>query len=141
MEDQPLTAVVILDLSAAFNTVDHDLLLEVVEKWFGITGSARLWYQNYLKPRKFKVAIGQKKSETRQLDFSVPQGSIQGTFLFITYASTIEDIVDQLTLNGCADDHSAGKTFRSSRLDHKEKLDTIIIEEPLQDVKTWMYQV
>ena len=61
MEEQLITAVVILDLNAAFNTMDHDLLLEVVEKWFGITGSARLWYQNYLKPRKFKVAIGQKK--------------------------------------------------------------------------------
>ena len=44
MEEYLVTAVVILDLSAAFNTVDHDLLLEVLEKWFGITGSARLWY-------------------------------------------------------------------------------------------------
>ena len=41
-------------LSAAFDTVDHDLLLEVLEKQFGITGSAWHWYQNYLKPRKFK---------------------------------------------------------------------------------------
>ena len=64
MEEQLVTAVVILVLSAAFDIVDHDLLLEVLEKRFGITGSARLWYRNYLKPRKFKVEIGQKKSET-----------------------------------------------------------------------------
>ena len=42
MEKQLVTAVVILDLSAAFNVVDHDLLLEVLEKQFGITGSIRL---------------------------------------------------------------------------------------------------
>ena len=63
MEEQLVTAVVILDLSSAFHTVDHDLLLEVLEKWFGITGSARLWYQNYLNPRKFKVAVGQKNDK------------------------------------------------------------------------------
>ena len=57
MEEQLVTAVVILDLSATFNTVNYDLLLDVPEKWFGITGSAGLWYQNYLKPRKSKVAI------------------------------------------------------------------------------------
>ena len=51
MEKQLVTAVVIQDLSAAFDTVDHDLLLEVLEKQFWITGSARLWYQNYLKQR------------------------------------------------------------------------------------------
>ena len=66
MEEQLVTAVVILDLSAAFDTVDHDILLEALEKWSG-----RLWYQSYLKPRKFKVAIGKKISETRQLDISV----------------------------------------------------------------------
>ena len=60
-EEQLVTAVVILDLSATFDKVDHDLLLEVLEMQFGITGTTRIWYQNYLKLRKFKVAIGQKK--------------------------------------------------------------------------------
>ena len=56
---------VILDLSAAFNKVDHDLLLEVLEKWFGVTGDARKWYNNYLKPWKFREHINK---ETQQLD-------------------------------------------------------------------------
>ena len=67
---------------------------------------------------------------------------MQGTFLLIAYTSTIEDIADQLTLNGFADDHTIIKTFRSTRLDHKEELDTIrITEKSLQDIKTWMDQV
>ena len=96
-----------------------DLLLDVLEARFGIAGKARKWYESYLKPRKFRVAIGEEKSQPRQLDYSVPQGSIQGAFLFIAYASTLEEIVDtKLELNGFADDHSVRTAFRPSRLDH-----------------------
>ena len=48
MEEQLVTAVVILDLSAAFDTVDHDRLLEVLEKRFGVTDKAKQWYYNYI---------------------------------------------------------------------------------------------
>ena len=54
MEEQLVTAVVILDLSAAFDTVDHDHLLEVLEKQFRIAGSASLGYQNYLNQGNLK---------------------------------------------------------------------------------------
>ena len=79
---------VILDLSAAFDTVDHDLLLEVLEKQYGIVGTARQWYTSYLKPRSFKVSITGTTSKPRQLDYTVPQGSVQGAFLFIASSST-----------------------------------------------------
>ena len=68
MEKQLVTVVVILDLSAAFDTVDHDLLLEVLESRFGIVGTARKWYTSYLKPRSFKVSIRSSTSQPRQLD-------------------------------------------------------------------------
>ena len=143
MENQLVTAIVILDLSAAFNTVDHDILLEVLGKHFGIAGTARTWYESYLKPRRFRVAVENKISQPRQLDYSVPQGSVQGAFLFIAYASTLDQIVDsQLTLNGFADDHSVRLAFKPSKLDHKEELDTIaIMEKSMQDIKVWMDQV
>ena len=143
MDRQLVTSIVILDLSAAFDTVDHDLLLDVLEARFGITGTARKWYESYLKPRKFRVAIGEEKSQPRQLDYSVPQGSIQGAFLFIAYASTLEEIVDtKLELNGFADDHSVRRAFRPSRLDHKEERETIsLIEQSMLDIKSWMDQV
>ena len=143
MENQLVTAIVILDLSAAFDTVDHDILLEVLEKCFGIVGAARTWYKSYLKPRRFRVAVEDKLSQPRQLDYSVPQGSVQGAFLFIAYASTLEQIVDsQLTLNGFADDHSVRLAFKPSKLDHKEELDTIAtMEKSMWDIKVWMDQV
>ena len=77
MENQLVTVIVILDLSAAFDTVDHDLLLDVLRKRFRIVGSARTWYKSYSKPRRFRVAVEDKISQPRQLDYSVPQGSVQ----------------------------------------------------------------
>ena len=81
MEQQPATTVVILDLSAVFDTVDHDLLLDVLEKKFGVTDKTKQRYHIYIKARKFRVMIGKNKSKPRQLDYSVPQGSSQGAFL------------------------------------------------------------
>ena len=136
-------ATVILDLSAAFDTVDHDILLDVLDKRFGIVGSARR-YESYLKLRRFKVAVEDKTSQPRQLDYSVPQGSVQGAFLFIAYASTLDQIVNnnKLTLNGFPDDHSVRRSFKPSKLDHKEELETIaIMEQSMQDIKVWMDQV
>ena len=65
MEKQLVTVGVILDLSATFDTVNHDLLLEVLEKRFGIAGAARKWYTSYLKPRSFKVSIRNSTSQPR----------------------------------------------------------------------------
>ena len=144
MEKQLVTVVVILDLSAAFDTVDHDLLLEVLEKQYGIVGTARQWYASFLKPRTFKVSIRGTTSQPRQLDYSVPQGSVQGAFLFIAYASTLDLVVQSsgLELNGFVDDHSICTTFKPSKLDHKEELDTITtIESTMLDIKSWMDQV
>ena len=134
----------ILDLSAAFDTVNHDLLLEVLESRFGIVGTARKWYTSYLKPRSFKVSIRSSTSQPRQLDYSVPQGSIQGAFLFIAYASTLDLVVQPsgLELNGFVDDHSIRTTFKPSKLDHREEQDTIAnIEATMLKVKSWMDQV
>ena len=50
MERKQVTAVIVLDISAAFDTVDHDLLLDILCKTFGIAGTALQWYQSYLRP-------------------------------------------------------------------------------------------
>ena len=141
MANHLVTTVVILVLSVAFGTVDHDLLLQVLEKQFGVTGDVRKWYYNYLKPRKFRVNISEETSTIRQLDFSVPQGSIQGAFLFISYATTLDKIVTNLTLNGCADDHSIRKEFKPSRLGKDETEIIKTMESSMLGVKDWIDSV
>ena len=83
-------------------------------------------------------------SQPRELDYSVPQGPVQGAFLFIAYAPTLNLVVQPCGLkpNGFADDCSVHTTFKPSELDHKEELDTTaIIESIMLDIKSWMDQV
>ena len=97
-----------------------------------------------LKPRRFRVTIEEETSKPRQLDYSVPQGSIQGAFLFIAYASTLDQVINtsQLDLNGFTDDHSVRSSFKPSKLHHTKEHQTIaIIEKSMQDIKVWMDQV
>ena len=66
MENKHITAVTVMDLSAASGTVSHELLLTVLREQFGINDVAINWYENYLKPRCFKVFINGKYSAQKQ---------------------------------------------------------------------------
>ena len=74
MENKLITAVTVMGLSLAFDTVSHDLLLTVLREQFGIKDVALNWYENYLKPRCFKVCINETCSSQKPMDFSIPQG-------------------------------------------------------------------
>ena len=114
MENQQVTSMIILDLSTAFDTVDHELLLQVLNHKFRVVDTALEWYKTYLIPRKFKVSINGSYVKEKNMNFTMPQGSVQGAFLFIAYASTIQEVVkEDLTLIGFADDHSICKQFKS----------------------------
>ena len=113
MEQRQIMTVVLLDLSTAFNDmVDHDILLSILNKQFGICGKALKWFNSYLQPRFFKVKIGKDYSQPQHLHFSVPQGSCSGANVFTCYCSSIDQIVPKdITLNGFADDHLLRKSF------------------------------
>ena len=100
------SALILMDLSAAFNTVDHQILLDVLENRYGITGTARSWFRTYLQPRFCKVCINKLYSKPQDLTFSVPQCSCTGPVLYPVYASTMEDVLPpHICLHGYADDH------------------------------------
>ena len=103
---------VALDLSATFNTVNHKILLEVLNKYYGIQGAALQWIKLYLANRQFQVQIKDIFSEAKTIDFSVPQGSILGPILFTCYASTLQELfTSHNSLFGYAGDHSFIKSF------------------------------
>ena len=109
MENQKITALAVMDLSATFDTVPHDGLLEVLNCRFGLEGTVLQWSEDYLRPRFFKVCINNENLETEELTCSVTQGSAPGANLFTCYASTLDDILTddtKLELNGFANDHS-----------------------------------
>ena len=116
MERQEVTALTALDLSAAFNTVDHEILIDILEHKFGVKDSALNWFKTYLYPRKFTVNVDGHHSREINLKFSVPQGSLAGPVLYLTYASTIKYIIPNtnvINLNGYADDHSLHTKIQS----------------------------
>jgi hypothetical protein len=138
MEKQRITAIIAIDLSAAFNTVDHDILLDVLNNQFGISHTALKWYDSYLRPRSFNVNVGSAYSTLRSLAFSVPQGSCAGPMLYSGYASSMQDIVPTgMDIRGYADDHALKKSFAgSSRIEENDTIWTL--EYSIADIKSWM---
>ena len=90
---------VLLDLSAAFDTVDHEILLKRLQTHLGITGSAIEWFRSYLSDRKQTVTIQGSTSSKRNLRYGVPQGSVAGPFLFSVYTLPLGDIIRKYGVN------------------------------------------
>ena len=132
-EKQQITMMVIFDLSAAFDTVDHDILLNILQNHYGITDKALQWFNNYLWPWHFKVSIRNNYSKPQQLYFSVPQGSCSWANIFTCYSTLIDKVVPgDIMTNGFTDDHSLRKWFNAS--DTKEE--KYIKEKPEATIAT-----
>ena len=97
-----------LDLSAAFDTVDQTKLLGILQDEIGIRGIALGWFKSFLLNRSQKVKIGDSCSRKENLDFGVPQGSV-----FNIYARSFPDKVKSVSfdIEGFADDHQLWKQF------------------------------
>ena len=138
MENQHIMACAFLDLSAAFDTVDHQILLRVLTDRYGITGSALQWYDCYLRPRSFKVSVNNKYSSEKDLAFSVPQGSASGANIFTAYcASYSEVIAPPLKLQGFADDHFVRHDFKAGDIQAENKTISLL-QKAMSDTKNWM---
>ena len=81
-----------LDLSAAFDTIYHDILLSRLCSVYGITGNALDWFRSYLIGRIHNVVIEYSVSVDQELGFGVPQGSVMGPKIFGMYTKPVSDI-------------------------------------------------
>ena len=86
---------VFLDLSKAFDTLDHDILLHKLQ-YYGIKGTALDWFRSYLTERYHYVDYNGASSSMKLLITGVPQGSILGPLLFIIYMNDIHTISNNL---------------------------------------------
>ena len=92
-DNQKCVVLLLLDMSAAFDTVDHELLVERMSKRHGVKGNALKWFRSYIQDRKQFVMIDGIKSKVKELRYSVPQASVLGPILYFLYTSPIGDII------------------------------------------------
>ena len=106
---------VVLDMSAAFDTIDHTILLNMLEVRYGIEGTAHRWFRSYLSDRSQRVRILGKSSGSRPLNLGVPQGSVLGPVIFTMYSAQTASIARShgLSVHLYADDTQLYISFSS----------------------------
>ena len=138
MEQKKISVLICLDLSAAFDTVDHNILLKTLENSYGITDSALEWFDSYLRGRPITVNVGKSYSNQRPIPYSVLQGSINGPVLFNCYYSSLKNHVPgHFGLSGFAHDHTILSKFDPNN-NGDEQHCILELEHCLVDVNEWM---
>lgn len=129
---------VLLDLSAAFDTIDHNILLSRLES-LGVKGPPLQWVLSYLSCRNQSVSIGNTLSSAVDLPFGVPQGSVLGPIFFTIYASPVIEIARHHNLNvhTYADDTQLYLSFDVNK-PKEEDLARQRIENCISDIRSWM---
>ena len=129
---------VLLDLSAAFDTVDHTVLLSRLETRFGVGGSVLSWLRSYLSDRQQQVTVAEKRSAPRALEHGVPQGSVLGPVLFSCYIAPLYDITRKqlISTHQYADDDELYVAFRMDKTSACKSMRRM--EDCVSDIKDWM---
>jgi hypothetical protein len=136
MSNQQITGMCLLDLSAAFDTIDHSILLHRLKSWFGINNLALSWIKSYISSRSFFVDINGIKSSSFQLLYGVPQGSVLGPLLFILYTTPLSTIISKSSVNHklYADDTQLFLSFSAVNFSENIK----ILQQTICEISNWM---
>ena len=132
LDTKKLTISVFLDLSKAFDTIDHNILLSKLEH-YGIRGTPLAWFADYLMDRKQFVEFNNEKSDLQDIICGVPQGSVLGPLLFIIYTNDIPNCIKNSRAILFADD----TTIYTSGNNIKELYNTMNTE--LELLTDWFY--
>ena len=130
IDDNKSVLLIMLDLSAAFDTVDHDVLLERLKSGLGICGTALNWFQSYLSGRSQSVLINGTQSKPTSLVCGVPQRSVLGPILFTIYMP-LGDIIKRhgMQFHMYADDCQLYTTFEASDINQTALNMEILIDD------------
>ena len=131
-----LSILALLDLSAAFDTIDHQILLDRLTHSYGISSTPLSWISSYLSHRLQTIKTNNYTSPSTVLKYGVPQGSVLGPILFLLYTKPINDIISSKSIlsQSFADDTQLHSSCPPNQLE-----DTVHdMEECIGNVKDWM---
>ena len=131
MDKDLLVGSVMVDLSKAFDTVDHDILLRKLSR-YGVREGELRWFEDYLRKRKQRVCVGGEFSAWSEIKRGVPQGSILGPLLFTLYVNDLPQMVKQGEVRQYADDTTLSLASKNAR-DLEEGL-----TRNVEDVTRWV---
>ena len=133
-----VTALILLDLSSAFNTIDHTILLDRLNVYYGLGELALSWFISYLSGRTHSVKVVSTLSHPVALHYGVPQGSVLGPILFSLYTNPIGSIIhshSSINYYFYADDTQLYITLSPEHFSHSiQKL-----KNCLKDIQNFMF--
>ena len=139
MDKQQVSLLVLLDLSAAFDTVNHAILKERLHTLFGLNDSAIAWFDSYLTNRHQRVKVGNQLSAQRALSTGVPQGSGLGPWTYTSYTRELGYIFTlmSITYHLFADDTQLHRSFSVKSIDEQLQARDAM-QQCLSEVSKWM---
>ena len=136
LDNNNISVLLLLDLSVAFDTIDHQILLSRLNSVFGIQSTALQWFHSYLSNRYQSTSVSISSSSPSQLMYGVPQGSVLGPILFVLYTTPLSDIIPNHSVNHqlFADDTQLQKSASLGEVTNLTKE----LNACTDDIKTWM---
>ena len=130
----------LLDLSAAFDTLDHDVMIQRLRYTFGINGIALKWFESYLTNRSVKVCVNKTYSKEKMLSCSAPQGSKLGPRMYSDYTKPLGNLASLLALcyHFYADDTQLYKVVNPRSIED-QFCSKKVLEDSIACISEWMY--
>ena len=139
LDNGEVVILVLLDLSAAFDTVDHKILIKRMKDYFGVKENALKWFMSYLSNRTQKVSVKGHTSDPVKLESGVPQGSVLGPILWNIYTAPLSAIMKShdIDFHLYADDNQLYLAFKP-RVKGAQQLAVNTVQNTVSAIRSWM---